>query len=199
MAKSLLVDYRSKFIQHMTGAMNNVVQACKVLAEAKGKLAKGDFGKLINDLNLSPRDAEKYVRIGNDKRFDAIEVKDNLPYAWTVLDRISSLDDDQFKEAVKSGLINPTTTRAEIDAFKSGEVAPMGEDEQSDPNSVKVATIWVDKSKHLGPDLLYFYLHIRGNRRSSQPPRVARRQRSGVDRDPTLTYEKKLLLLLLLC
>lgn len=146
MTKGLLADYRSKFIQHMTGAANNVVQACKVLAEAKGKLAKDDFGKLIEDLNLSSRDAEKYVRIGNDKRFDAIEVKNTLPYAWTVLDRISSLDDNQFKEAVKSGLIKPTTTRAEIDAFKNGDIAPV-EKEEADPNSVKVATIWVDKSK----------------------------------------------------
>ncbi len=114
----------------------------------KGKLEEVDFSKLITDLNLSTRDAEKYVRIGNDKRFDAIEVKDNLPYAWTVLDRISSLDDNQFKEAVKSGLINPTATRIQIDAFKRGEVAPVEkDDEKSDPNSVKVATIWVDKSK----------------------------------------------------
>jgi hypothetical protein len=85
MAKSLVASYRSRFIQHMTEGMNNVVQACKVLAEAKKDLSDVEFSKLIAGLNLSRRDAEKHVRIGSDKRFDAIELKDNLPYAQSLV------------------------------------------------------------------------------------------------------------------
>lgn len=149
MAKSVLADYRSKFIQHMTAGMNNVVQACKVLAEAKQNLDEKEFQKLCGELKLSKRESEKLVRIGTDKRVDMPEVKDRLPYAFTTIDRILSLDNDQFIEAVKNNVIHPSATRDEIDNFKKYGLSGTPHtvvDETRNPNEVRVATIWLDKT-----------------------------------------------------
>jgi len=148
MAKGLLVDYRSKFMRHMSDACMSVVKACQVLAEANKNLSADDFKKLCSELKIEKRDSERLVRIGNDQRLKAEQVQEQLPNTWTVLDRISSLEDDQFAKALKQGVINPLATRASIDAFKKaalGEQAPEKSDQPD--NAYRIATIWLDKSK----------------------------------------------------
>lgn len=148
MAKSLMVDYRSKFMRHMSDACMSVVKACQVLAEAQKNLGADEFKKLCGDLKLEKRDAERLVRIGNDQRLKLDHIQERLPNTWTVLDRISSLEDPQFEKAVKEGVIHPLTTRAEIDAFKKSETGVSQEDEKNTPdNAYRIATIWFDKSK----------------------------------------------------
>ncbi len=148
MAKGLLVDYRSKFMRHMSDACMSVVKACQVLAEANKDLSADDFKKLCSELKIEKRDSERLVRIGNDQRLKAEQVQERLPNTWTVLDRISSLEDDQFAKALKQGVINPLATRASIDAFKKAEVGEQVSEKLDHPdNAYRIATIWLDKSK----------------------------------------------------
>jgi|GEM_PF-3193982 len=148
MTKSVMVDYRSKFMRHMSDACMSVVKACQVLAEANKNLSVDDFKKLCSELKIEKRDSERLVRIGNDQRLKEEQIQQRLPNTWTVLDRISSLEDEQFEKALKQGVINPLATRASIDAFKkaaTGEQVPEKTDQPD--NAYRIATIWLDKSK----------------------------------------------------
>jgi gas vesicle protein len=76
------------------------------------------------------------------------QVQQKLPNTWTVLDRISSLEDDQFQKALKQGVINPLATRASIDAFKKAEFGEQAPEKTDQPdNAYRIASIWLDKSK----------------------------------------------------
>jgi len=65
-----------------------------------------------------------------------------------VLDRISSLEDNQFEKALKQGVVNPLATRSSIDAFKKAELGEHLPEKSDQPeNAYRIATIWLDKSK----------------------------------------------------
>ena len=74
----------------------------------------------LHKVNLSKSKFSKYAQIGRDRRLDGI--RDRLPKkaGYSVLYAMSQLSDQQWKSGFDGRIINPRSSRSEIDAFRTG-------------------------------------------------------------------------------
>jgi hypothetical protein len=75
----------------------------------------------LRKLKLSASKFSKYAQIGRDRRFDDPAVRRQLPAkaGYSILYALSLLDEEQWHRGF-DGIITPRTTRAEVDALRTG-------------------------------------------------------------------------------
>ena len=76
----------------------------------------------LQKVKLSASKFSKYAHIGRDRRFD--EIRDQLPKkaGYSVLYAMSQLSDEQWQRGFDEGIINPRSSRSDIDAFRTGSL-----------------------------------------------------------------------------
>lgn len=100
---------------HLARAVEGIVAAGRELAEAKEALPHGQFGPLLDELGMSARMAQRYMRAAAHPILgDATRVT-HLPAAIGTLDALARWDDDDLVAALDAGDIGPATTRAEAE------------------------------------------------------------------------------------
>jgi|GEM_PF-3552938 len=108
------VAFQSRYLQHMTAGINQVIKACQVLVEAKLNLSEREFADLCRDLNLSKRTQQRFLRIGEYEPFLEEALHDRLPHAWGTLYELTCLDKDKFNSALVGGQICSRITRRAV-------------------------------------------------------------------------------------
>ena len=76
---------------------------------ANSHLDKKDYAKLLKEVRIVPRTAERFMKIATDERINAIN-HNLLPVSWTTTHYLSSLDNEQF-EKVKPNIAPLNTKR----------------------------------------------------------------------------------------
>ena len=95
------------------------IQAGVELFEAKAALPHGQFGALLDELEMTPRTAQRFMAIAkNVVLADATRVS-LLPSAWGTLYELSRVPDEVLEAAIDSGKVTTGTTRAEAAALHS--------------------------------------------------------------------------------
>ena len=97
-----------------------LVKALKLAALCAAKKSFSTEKLTLQKVKLSASKFSKYARIGEDKRFD--EIRDQLPTkaGHSVLYAMSQLNDEQWQRGFDEGIINPRSSRSDIDAFRTG-------------------------------------------------------------------------------
>jgi N6-adenosine-specific RNA methylase IME4 len=103
-------------------AAGNMLEAIftlgRELIEAKegpDKLPHGEFQKMVReDLEFTPRTAQRFMKIANDKRLTKATHVSRLPPTWGTLYLISRLDDPTFDRLIEDGTIRRDMERGEI-------------------------------------------------------------------------------------
>lgn len=113
------------------GDSGSILEAARVLAEARKALPKSAYEKLRNELGISLRNDQRLRKIGSDKRLYDPKIADALPDSFSSLEKLSALTVDEFDKFKKSGRLKKTLTREEIDLFRNGK-------------SVKTKQSWTD-------------------------------------------------------
>ena len=101
------------------------------LIKAKQELKHGQFGALLGELDISPRNAQRMMVVSRNAVLrDATRVS-HLPSAWSVLHELARVPDEELAEAIENGSVTPETTRAEAAALRAGSAGdpPMTEGE----------------------------------------------------------------------
>ena len=79
------------------------------LKSANSNLDKKNYAKLLKEVRIVPRTAERFMKIATDERINAIN-RNLLPVSWTTTHYLSSLDNEQF-EKVKPNIAPLNTKR----------------------------------------------------------------------------------------
>jgi hypothetical protein len=112
---------RAQWARHINATHKAVVGTClsqflelgRALLAAKKALEHGQFlGMIESDLSFGPRTAQTLMRVAGDKRL-APNAKhaSYLPKAVTVLSELTKLSDEEFRQGINAGTINPDMTR----------------------------------------------------------------------------------------
>ena len=98
---------------HLEQAVESIIAAGRELTAAKEALPHGQFGPLLDELGISPRTAQRFMRVAAHPVLSNTSRVSYLPPAIGTLEELSRWDDDELTAAIDSGEIHPGTTRAE--------------------------------------------------------------------------------------
>jgi hypothetical protein len=107
-----LAPWVERIRPHLERSVESIVAAGRELTEAKAELEHGRFGALLGELGLSRRWAQKYMAAAN---VAIANPGSHLPASVSVLDVLGRLDAEELTEAIDSGKVTPSTTRAEAE------------------------------------------------------------------------------------
>lgn len=92
-------------------SIEGIIQTGNDLIQAKKELPNGQFGFMINeDLFFSPRTAQRLMHIARHPEIGKCDDVVALPHSWAVLNELTKLSPEDFREARDRGLIGPETT-----------------------------------------------------------------------------------------
>jgi hypothetical protein len=100
-------------------SVEGIVAAGRHLQEAKDQLDHGEFGPLLDRLNLHPRAAERLIKIANNEVLANPTHWVGLPTFRRTLSELATLPPEFLEEKIADGTVNPQTTRKDVEALKA--------------------------------------------------------------------------------
>jgi hypothetical protein len=113
----------------ITGSVDNILHACRVIRTAKESLTPMEFKDLREKSPFSEKVWSKLLQIGLDDRLEG--VKDSLPPLYTTIHLIQCLTDEELASGVREGQIHREVTQGSLNRWirhrrfhRSEEVIP---------------------------------------------------------------------------
>jgi Skp family chaperone for outer membrane proteins len=100
-------------------SVEGIVAAGRHLQEAKDQLDHGEFGPLLDRLNLHPRAAERLIKIANNEVLANPTHWVGLPTFRRTLSELATLPPEFLEEKIADGAVNPNTTRKDVEALRA--------------------------------------------------------------------------------
>lgn len=119
-----------------------ILTAAKVLVEAGKELTSDELQELRDSLGLANKVYTRLLKIGNDKRLYRDDVGDHLPFSYATIEELTRLNNKQFEEALKQGLIHDGMTRNDAIAIRTGKKKEKMRDRF--PKTRELLTIRID-------------------------------------------------------
>jgi hypothetical protein len=109
--------YVARITERWRASVEMIIDAGRILIEAKAQLAHGEFGAMCEtSLPFTQRVAQALMAIARDHRLQKYSAK--LPPSWGTLYEMTKLSDDDFVKAEVQGLIRPDVPRWMIEGFQ---------------------------------------------------------------------------------
>ena len=102
-SKKSVRNYRDKIDKQLKLVKRSMVDIGRILNEAENNLSKKDYRELETGTELGKRSIQKLKKIAADMRIE--KHKDELPGSWGTLYEITKLNDKEFNESLKQGVI----------------------------------------------------------------------------------------------
>ena len=120
-----MVGYMSNIVQSFVDriteswreSVQKILQTSEILVESEKTLSDIDFLNMVGQLPMSQSTISKLLMIGKNTYLPQ-KVK-YLPPHWTTIYEISTLDNKTIDRGVDEGFINPSSTKKEIDRFRT--------------------------------------------------------------------------------
>ena len=125
-------------------AKNNILETCRVLAEAKATLSDSQFKDMKLPWRKEGQDRQtrqttnRLVAIGKDEKLQKFD--DLLPPSWGTLYELTKIKEDDFAKYVEDGKVSPSMTRADAVGLVKGE--PQEEQENLKAGKVVAFTVY---------------------------------------------------------
>lgn len=164
-----MVGYMSNIVQSFVDriteswreSVQKILQTSQILVESEKTLSDIDFLNMVDQLPMSQSTISKLLMIGKNTYLPQ-KVK-YLPPHWTTIYEISTLDNKTIDRGVDEGFINPSSTKKEIDRFRTtieeigeiieGEVVSITTDEPTFGKITVSTDFDLDKIDDLRKDL----------------------------------------------
>ncbi len=120
-------SYKVKIVTNWNKSKESIIEVGRLLADAKQKLSKDEWTELEDNLPFCKRTANRLISVGSDKRITSGTHTSQLPNSWATLYEISTMKDDEFDDAITTGVLNTKVQRKEISKFineRRGKVQP---------------------------------------------------------------------------
>jgi hypothetical protein len=135
-------SYASRIKHSLGKSIEAILETAEIVAEARAHLDHPRFGKLAEELGTSRGTLSKFVTIHSQRdRFDAC--RDTLPSAWTVMYRLSKLDDEQFGSLAASGQLQPGLSEKGVSRFVAQGAEAAGATPASDQRAYLPVKVFV--------------------------------------------------------
>jgi hypothetical protein len=108
-----LAPWIARIRPHLESTVQAIVASGRELSAAKEALPHGRWLPLLNELGLSARMAERFIRLAQHPAPANATRVAGLPAAIGTLDVLARLDADTLTQAVKTGEVTPSTTRTQ--------------------------------------------------------------------------------------
>jgi hypothetical protein len=112
MAPSSVAGWAERIRPLLARTVEAIVATGRELIAAKEALPHGSWYPLLDELDLSPTMAQRFMRVARQPLLANPSRGTRLPASLNVLDELTRLDDDELAAAIEAGEIGPATTRA---------------------------------------------------------------------------------------
>jgi hypothetical protein len=120
---------------HWHKAYASIMEAARLCADANKNLDAGDKTLLISALPFDRSTFSKLAQIGADRRLQSAKVQKLLPPNYSIIYSVTQLEDNEFKAAIKEGIVNPTLKRADLEKWR--EEHSLGSSKEEHGNKAK--------------------------------------------------------------
>ena len=94
------------------GSGEGILMICLVIKEANETLTDEAFRDLRSKCDVSEKVWSKLLQVGKDGRL--LEIKSSLPSKYMTIHQIHCLSDEELKEGIKDGIINPNVSQENL-------------------------------------------------------------------------------------
>jgi hypothetical protein len=134
---SSVCAYATAINGHWHRGVEAFIQIGHLCAEANEGLTTAQKSELVHALPFGNSAFSKFVQIGSDTRLYAPELQALLPPHYTTLYAVTSLTDEELKEAIAEKVLNSDTTRAQLQKWqrelsRKVELAPRPDEAEID-------------------------------------------------------------------
>ena len=132
-----IAKFERDIAKNWNHAKNNILETCRVLAEAKAALSDNQFKEMKLPWRKEGQDRQtrqttnRLVAIGKDKKLQ--KFGDLLPPSWGTLYELTKIKNVDFAKYVEEGKISSSMTRADAVVLVKGEP----QEEQENPKAGK--------------------------------------------------------------
>lgn len=130
-------DIIQSFVQRISDSwresVEKILQTSQILVLSEKELSDIDFLDMVGQLPMSQSTVSKLLLIGKNNYLP--QKVTYLPPHWTTIYEISTMSNDDIDKGVDEGFINPSSTKKEIDKFRS-QLEVVGEVIEGEVNEV---------------------------------------------------------------
>lgn len=112
-------DFKERFPEDWQRDAESILEAAKVLTDAKGELHKKRFKELAAALGLNEKTRQRLTKIGSRKQLYQKRIRPKLPNSYATIEKIAGLSASELDEAIQKNLINKDTSRADVERLLS--------------------------------------------------------------------------------
>ena len=134
-------DYAKAINSSWHKTTNSLMNTARLCAEAGNELPPAGKEKLFEELDFNKATFSKLAKIGSQQHLQLADVKQFLPPTYTVVYEIAKLSEEDVRLAISEGIISPSMTRSDFDAWVAKQKA--GSSEQESEKDRIIATIRV--------------------------------------------------------
>ena len=110
------IQYATTVNEMITKSAKSIIEIGMTFHDAKRSLSKEDYKIFVTNIKYSKNSSSirKWESIG-EKALRLRSVADRLPLTWTTIYKIAVMNADDFETLIKSKVLNPDVTSAQID------------------------------------------------------------------------------------
>jgi hypothetical protein len=150
--------YKVQIVTNWNKSQECIIEVGRLLADAKKNLSKDEWKELENDLPFCKRTANRLMSVGNDMRITSGTHASKLPNSWATLYEISTMSEDEFDDAITTGVLTSKVQRKEVTKFlneKRGKVQPKVEVSPTEhPETLQFAIVYINPDNLTNSDAL---------------------------------------------
>lgn len=158
---NLIQSFVQRISDSWRESVEKILQTSQILVESEKELSDIDFLDMIGQLPMSQSTVSKLLLIGKNNYLP--KKVSYLPPHWTTIYEISTMSNGDIDKGVEEGFINPSSTKKEIDKFRSqlevvgevieGEVSEVTSDEPTFGKITVTNDFDLEKIEELRKDL----------------------------------------------
>ena len=130
---SVIDSYVQRISDSWRESVEKILQTSQILVLSEKELSDIDFLDMVGQLPMSQSTVSKLLLIGKNNYLP--QKVTSLPPHWTTIYEISTMSNDDIDKGVDEGFINPSSTKKEIDKFRS-QLEVVGEVIEGEVNEV---------------------------------------------------------------
>lgn len=114
---NIVQSYVERITDSWRESVEKILQTSQILVESESNLSDLDFLNMVGQLPMSQSTVSKLLMIGKNNYLP--KVVKSLPPHWTTIYEVSTMSNGDIDRGVDEGFINPSSTKKEIDKFRS--------------------------------------------------------------------------------
>jgi len=110
--------YQRKIRTAWQKTIDGILETASLIADANETLTTQEWNLLVQDLPFGDSVRSMMLGIGNTKRFNSQRIQKRLPPNYNILYEYSTLDNEEWKQAIVEGIVDTDVSTREVRKWK---------------------------------------------------------------------------------